>query len=97
MLRWRLLLFLTPLALWGLMFVVHVLRGRRITRAHVTIGLSVLTLLYFLAVVGTGIFWVAAQELPVFDWHYLPGYLLLLLTLAHVAFHWRTILGFLRR
>jgi SagB-type dehydrogenase family enzyme len=66
-------------------------------RLAITIGLSVLTLVYFLGVVGTGIFWVAAQELPVFDWHYLTGYLLLALTATHVVLHWRNIAAFLRR
>jgi SagB-type dehydrogenase family enzyme len=50
-----------------------------------------------LIVVGTGMFWVAAQELPVFDLHYLAGYLLLLVSFAHVVLHWNSILVFLRR
>ena len=67
---------------WGVEGVEKPVDGTRmIDRAHelgiaVTIGLSVVTLLYFLGVVATGIFWVAAQELPVFDWHYLTGYVL---------------------
>ncbi|HET8542787.1 MAG TPA: SagB/ThcOx family dehydrogenase [Anaeromyxobacter sp.] len=66
-------------------------------RSTVTIGLSVVTLLYFLGVVGTGVFWVAAQELPVFDWHYLTGYVLLALAGTHVVLHWRNVAAFLRR
>jgi SagB-type dehydrogenase family enzyme len=68
-----------------------VLSGRVRSRRSVTVPLSLTLLLYFLLVVGTGIFWVAAQDLPVFDWHYLLGYILLLLTTLHVILHWRTV------
>lgn len=93
----KLILVPAPLILWLLWLVLRTALGRLPTRASVTIGLSIVTLVYFLLVVGTGIFWVARQELPVFDWHYLPGYLLLLLTLAHVVLHWRNVAALLRR
>lgn len=93
----RLILFLAPLGLWLLWLLLPLIRGRKVARARLTVGLSLLVLVYFLTVVGTGIFWVAAQELPVFDWHYLPGYILALLTLTHVVLHWHNVTLFLRR
>lgn len=97
MLRARFALFLAPLCLYLGWLLLKALLRRKPSRFEVTVGLSVLLLLYFLVVVGTGIFWVAAQELPVFDWHYLPGYVLLLLALAHVVLHWKSVAAFLRR
>ncbi|MBK6864125.1 MAG: SagB family peptide dehydrogenase [Ideonella sp.] len=46
---------------------------------------------------GLGIFWVANQQLPVFDWHYLFGYATLLLLALHLAFNWRVVWRFLVR
>jgi hypothetical protein len=63
----RMVLFLAPVVLWLIWLLLPLARGRRIRRLRFTMSLSLLTLLYFLAVAGTGIFWVAAQELPVFD------------------------------
>jgi SagB-type dehydrogenase family enzyme len=93
----KLILYLSPVAVWLLWLLWPTVRGRRIGRPRLTVGLSLLVLVYFLAVVGTGIFWVAAQELPVFDWHYVAGYILVLLTLTHVILHWHTVTMFLRR
>jgi SagB-type dehydrogenase family enzyme len=70
---------------------------KRPSRFEVSVGLSVLLLLYFLTSVSTGIFWVAAQELPIFDWHYIPGYILLMVGLAHVVLHWNSVALFLRK
>ena len=97
MLKTRFAIFLTPLMVYLLWLLAKLLFRRRPTRFEVSVGLSILLLVYFLAVVGTGIFWVAAQELPVFDWHYLPGYLLLLTALAHVVLHWNSVATFIRR
>lgn len=97
MLKSRFLLYLTPLGVYLLWLLVRLLLRRKPSRFEVGVGLSLLLLVYFLATVGTGIFWVAAQELPVFDWHYLPGYLLLLVGLAHVVLHWRSVAAFLRK
>jgi SagB-type dehydrogenase family enzyme len=91
------ILLLAPLVVWLAQLLVRTVLSRPPRRADVTVGLSLVTLLYFLAVVGTGIFWVAKQELPAFDWHYLPGYILLALTLTHVALHWRSVAAYLRR
>ncbi|MBI5444105.1 MAG: SagB/ThcOx family dehydrogenase [Deltaproteobacteria bacterium] len=91
------ILLLAPLVLWLAQLLLRTLLGRAPRRADITVGLSLVTLLYFLAVVGTGVFWVAKQELPAFDWHYLPGYVLLALTLTHVVLHWRSIDAYLKR
>ncbi|MBI2568083.1 MAG: SagB/ThcOx family dehydrogenase [Candidatus Schekmanbacteria bacterium] len=93
----RILSISAPLGLLLLWFASQRLRGRPIRRSDITTALSLVLLAYFLVVVGTGIFWVAAQELPIFDWHYLAGYFLLLLTVAHVALHWRSLSVFFRR
>ena len=48
---------------------------------------SLLLMFYLLATSGLGIFWVAHQQLPVFDWHYLFGYGTLLLVGIHLFFN----------
>src|SRR6478609_9127473 len=56
---------------------------------------------YLLATASLGIFWVANQQLPVFDWHYLFGYGTVLLVTLHLAFNfpvvWRFFARHLRR
>ncbi|MCP4218226.1 MAG: SagB/ThcOx family dehydrogenase, partial [bacterium] len=91
------LLILLPAALLVVWFLLGLLRRKKPTRFALNNVLSLVLLAYFLAVTGTGIFWVAVQELPVFDWHYLPGYILLILGLLHVALHWKNVSLFLRR
>ncbi len=93
----KVLLILGPAALFAAWLAARALGRRPPARVAITVGLSVVTLAYFLAVVATGIFWVAAQELPVFDWHYLTGYILLALTATHVVLHWKNVAAFLRR
>lgn len=53
--------------------------------------------MYLGATAGMGIFWVANQHLPVFDWHYVFGYATLLLLAVHLAFNARALLAHLRR
>lgn len=91
------ILVLLPLTLALLWLPVSALRGKKPGRGALIIGVSLLTLLYFVASAATGIFWVASQELPVFDWHYLFGYILLCLVSCHVYLHWRNVAGFFRR
>lgn len=97
MLTTRFALFLLPIALFLLWLGLRAATGKKPGRSTATTAFSLVLLLYFLVVVSTGIFWVAAQELPVFDWHYLPGYILLILTLVHVALHWQSVTALLRR
>jgi hypothetical protein len=61
MLSARLLLFLGPVALYGAWLAWRPALGRRPTRFVVSTSLSLVLLLYFVAVVGSGIFWVAAR------------------------------------
>lgn len=96
MIEIRIVLFLLPAALFLVWLTAAAATGRKPTRFTVNVALSLLLLLYFAAVAGTGIFWVAAQELPVFDWHYLLGYICLVLVITHVALNWRALLSFLR-
>jgi SagB-type dehydrogenase family enzyme len=97
MLTSRFVLILLPLALYFLWFGVHLATRSIPNRFTTTTAFSLVVLVYFLAVVGTGIFWVATQDLPIFAWHYLPGYILLTVTLVHVALHWRKLVSLLKR
>ncbi|MBB3223064.1 SagB/ThcOx family dehydrogenase [Pseudoduganella umbonata] len=88
---------LLPLALYGAGFCLALARGRAPSRHGLNVQLSVLLMGYLLATAGLGIFWVANQQLPVFDWHYLFGYGTLALVALHLWFNlpvvWRTLRG----
>ncbi|GGX93021.1 SagB/ThcOx family dehydrogenase [Pseudoduganella dura] len=88
---------LLPLALYGAWLGAALVRGRKPSRHALNVHLSVLLMLYLLSTAGLGIFWVANQQLPVFDWHYLFGYGTLLLVALHLWFNlpvvWRTLRG----
>jgi SagB-type dehydrogenase family enzyme len=91
------LLILIPI---GLLLVVAAFRlavGRALRKRTFDIVLALLLLGYFLATAGLGVFWVANQELPVFDWHYLLGYLTAVLVIVHVALNWKTLTAFVRK
>ncbi|MED5621049.1 SagB/ThcOx family dehydrogenase [Ideonella sp. BN130291] len=72
------------------------LRGRAPSRHAMNVGISLLLMAYVLATAGLGLFWIANQQLPVFDWHYLFGYGTLLLVVVHLAFNFRVVWRFLR-
>lgn len=72
-------------------------RGRLPSRQVLNMGFSLMLLAYVLVTAGLGIFWVANQHLPVFDWHYLFGYALLVLLAVHLAFNLRQVWWHLRR
>ncbi len=81
-----------------LVYVVYrLLIGRPLQRQVLNVGSSLILLVFFLITAGVGIFWVANQELPVFDIHYLFGYATLVLVLIHVALNWRALAAFFRR
>ncbi|WP_338770472.1 SagB/ThcOx family dehydrogenase [Massilia sp. METH4] len=88
---------LLPLALYGAWLVVAMARGKAPARHALNVQLSVLLMAYLLATAGLGIFWVANQQLPVFDWHYLFGYGTLCLVALHLWFNlpvvWRSLRG----
>ena len=69
------------------MLALQLVRGRAPSRTAVNIVSSVLLLLYVATTASLGIFWVANQQLPVFDWHYLFGYATVLLVSLHLAFN----------
>ena len=81
-----------------LVYVVYrLLIGRPLQRQVLNVVSSLILLVFFLITAGVGIFWVANQELPVFDIHYLFGYATLVLVLIHVTLNWRSLAAFFRR
>jgi len=80
-----------PLLVAALLWLGLWLAGRRPSRLALNVASSLLLLGYLLATAGLGIFWVANQQLPVFDWHYLFGYATLALLLLHLGFNLRVV------
>lgn len=78
---------LIPLAAYAAILAVLAWRGRAPARLALNVHTSLLLLAYLLATAGLGIFWVANQQLPVFDWHYLFGYATLALVSVHLVFN----------
>jgi SagB-type dehydrogenase family enzyme len=78
---------LIPLAAYVAVLAVLAWRGRAPARMALNVHSSLLLLAYLLTTAGLGIFWVANQQLPVFDWHYLFGYATLLLVSVHLVFN----------
>lgn len=85
-----------PLAAIGAWAAWRALRGRPVRRFALNAVVGVALLGYFAITAGLGIFWVANQELPVFDPHYLFGYLTLLLVAVHVVINAPLIARFVR-
>ena len=67
------------------------------SRHALNVWSSVLLLTYVLTTAGLGIFWMANQQLPVFDWHYLFGYSTVLLVSLHLAFNFPIVWRYLTR
>lgn len=86
-----------PLALYALIIAVLALRGRVPGRLALNVHTSLLLLAYLLTTAGLGIFWVANQQLPVFDWHYLFGYATVLLVALHLSFNLPVVLRWFSR
>ena len=86
-----------PLLLAAAVLTLQFLRGRAPSRAAINILSSVLLLAYVATTAGLGIFWVANQQLPVFDWHYLFGYGTVLLVSLHLAFNFPLVWRFFAR
>ena len=84
-----------PLLLAAAWVAVQALRRRPLSRHALNIWSSVLLLAYVLTTAGLGIFWVANQQLPVFDWHYLFGYGTVLLVALHLAFNFGVVWRYL--
>ncbi|MBW8000451.1 MAG: SagB/ThcOx family dehydrogenase [Planctomycetes bacterium] len=88
---------LCPVALFIIYFICRLLLGQPLKKRSLNIGFSLLLLVYFLGTAGFGIFWVAQHELPVFDLHYLFGYITLALVVIHLAFNWKSLIAFFTR
>jgi SagB-type dehydrogenase family enzyme len=73
------------------------LRRRPLTRHAMNVWFSVLLLGYLVTTAGLGVFWVANQQLPAFEWHFLFGYATLLLLALHLAFNFHVVWHHLRR
>ncbi|HSW06505.1 SagB family peptide dehydrogenase [Aquabacterium sp.] len=86
-----------PLLIAAVLLAVQVLRRRVPSRHAINIGASVLLLGYVAATASLGIFWVANQQLPVFDWHYLFGYGTVLLVSLHLVFNFPVVWRFFAR
>jgi SagB-type dehydrogenase family enzyme len=92
----KILWVLLPLALYAVLLALA-WRGKAPSRLAVNMHSSLLLMAYLLATAGLGLFWVANQQLPVFDWHYLFGYATLLLVSLHLFFNLPTALRWLRQ
>ncbi len=92
---------LSPLAMLVAYLVVRRLAGRPLSRHLTGVVVSLALLVYFSITAALGVFWVARQQLPVFEAHYLFGYAAFLLVAVHVAWNapvvFRTFLGPPRR
>lgn len=86
-----------PLVSLAAYVVWRAARGRPLKRYTLNglVGLAVLV--YFAITAALGVFWVANQELPVFDLHYLFGYLTLIAVGAHVWVNARPLNTFFRK
>ena len=78
---------ISPLLLHALYLLWQFWRGKPITRFGLNLQLSLMLMLYLFVTAGLGIFWVANQQLPVFDIHYLFGYATLFLLGLHLYFN----------
>jgi SagB-type dehydrogenase family enzyme len=73
------------------------IRGRPVRRFALNAVVGVALLVYFAITAGLGVFWVANQELPVFDPHYLFGYLTVALVATHVVINAPLLARFVRK
>ena len=87
---------LLPLVAYAVYFAGAMARGRMPSRHVLNIQFSLLLMAYLFGTAGLGIFWVANQQLPVFDWHYLFGYTTLLLVSIHLWFNFPLVMRWLR-
>ncbi|WP_374580956.1 SagB family peptide dehydrogenase [Pseudoduganella sp.] len=92
----KILWVLLPLAVYAALLALA-WRGKAPSRLALNVHSSLLLMAYLLTTAGLGLFWVASQQLPVFDWHYLFGYATLLLLSLHLFFNLPTALRWLRQ
>lgn len=82
---------LLPLLLVAAWLAALAWRGKLPARPVMNVWFSLLLLVYLGTTASLGVFWVANQHLPVFDWHYVFGYATLLLLATHLAFNFRVV------
>ena len=86
----KLLWVALPLLIAATLLALQALLLRRAPSRHaLNIWSSLLLVGYVATTAGLGIFWMANQQLPPFDWHYLFGYTTVLLVALHLAFNFR--------
>ena len=86
----KLLWVALPLLIAATLLALQALLRRRAPSRHaLNIWSSLLLTGYVATTAGLGIFWMANQQLPPFDWHYLFGYTTVLLVVLHLAFNFR--------
>ncbi len=84
----KLLWVALPLLIAATLLVLQALLRRRApSRQALNIWSSLLLVGYVSTTAGLGIFWMANQQLPPFDWHYLFGYTTVLLVALHLVFN----------
>lgn len=93
----KLIWVLSPLLVYAAAIAISSLRGRMPSRFALNVQTSLLLVAYLLATAGLGVFWVANQQLPAFDVHYLFGYATLILVTVHLAFNLPVAVRWLRR
>jgi SagB-type dehydrogenase family enzyme len=93
----KLVLIFGPIAIYLISLLIRAASGKGPTRHGFNVELAVLLSLYFLATAGLGVFWVANQQLPPFDLHYLFGYATFGLVVAHLALNARIVLSYVRK
>lgn len=90
-------LVLLPLFVVFLWTVAVKLWGKPFSPSQLRTLVALLLAFYLAATAFLGLFWMSRMELPVFDWHYLMGYCLLLVTLWHLWLEWPQLLRFFSR
>jgi SagB-type dehydrogenase family enzyme len=93
----KLALVFGPAAIYLVSVILRAALGRRPTRHGFNVEIAVVLSLYFLVTAGLGVFWVANQQLPPFDLHYLFGYATFALVVAHLALNARIVLAYVRK
>ncbi|MCX7895407.1 MAG: SagB family peptide dehydrogenase [Thermoanaerobaculum sp.] len=90
-------LVLAPLVLVVFWFLLCRWLGKPLSRAELRALVGLLVGIYLAATAALGIFWVSRMELPVFDWHYLLGYCLLVVAAWHLFLEWGALAALPRR
>ena len=80
-----------------MLIALRALWRKPLSRADLSVLVSLLLLGYLVMTAGLGAFWVSQMQLPPFDLHYLAGYCLLAVSALHVALQFGAIVRFFKR